>query len=224
MADKVQAAQKSLHSYVGAVTAGQEEERRRLARELHDETIQSLIALNQRLQLAQMASGQVGTTLAEMEQMVSQMIEAVRRFVRDLRPIYLEDLGLAAALHVLAGDSSQTIGIPVHFSKSGRERRLPPEVELALYRMAQEGLSNVARHAQASQAWLKVAFSGEVVTLVIEDDGRGFTLPPTPALLAAAGHFGLLGLSERAILIGAKLDIDSTPGEGSRISIAYGRA
>jgi signal transduction histidine kinase len=228
MANKVQAAQKSLHSYVGAVTAGQEEERRRLARELHDDTIQSLIALNQRLQLAQMSGGhqlspgQAASTLAEMQQMVSQMIEEVRRFVRDLRPIYLEDLGLAAALHVLTDDSSQTMAIPVYFNKNGRERRLPPEVELAFYRMAQEALSNVARHAQASQAWLKLAFTAEAVTLTIEDDGRGFTLPATPALLATAGHFGLLGLSERATLIGAHLDIQAAPGEGSRITITYG--
>jgi signal transduction histidine kinase len=221
MANKVQAAQKSLHSYVGAVTAGQEEERRRLARELHDDTIQSLIALNQRLQLAQLSPGEEATTLADMQQMVSQMIEEVRRFVRDLRPIYLEDLGLAAALHVLAGDSSKAMGIPVQFNKSGRERRLPAEVELALYRMAQEALSNIARHAQAAQVWLKLTFTAEAVTLLIEDDGRGFTLPATPALLATAGHFGLLGLSERATLIGAQLEIDSRPGEGSRITITY---
>jgi signal transduction histidine kinase len=221
MAHKVKAAQKSLHSYVGAITAGQEEERRRLARELHDDTIQSLIALNQRIQLAQLAldNHPAATKLVEVQQLAGQTIEDVRRFVRALRPIYLEDLGLKPALEMLVRDTGQTLNIPLRFAGSGRDRRLAPEIEVAFYRMAQEALSNVARHAQASQASVRLDFAPESVRLLIEDDGAGFDLPESPAAMAAQGHFGLLGIYERAELIGAHLEVQSAPGSGCRLSI-----
>jgi signal transduction histidine kinase len=200
MAHKVQIAQQSLRGYLGAVTAAQEEERRRLARDLHDDTIQALIALNQRIQLAQLStSGEpAARQLAEMQQMAEQTIGDLRRLTRDLRPIYLEDLGLVTALDMLARDTSQTLNIQVDFRVSGRERRLSPEIELALYRIGQEGLSNVARHAQASCAQIQLDFSADTTTLSIQDDGRGFTLPESPAEMTGSGHFGLLGIQERA--------------------------
>ncbi len=222
MAHKVQVAQQSLRGYLGAVTAGQEEERRRLARDLHDDTIQALIALNQRIQLAQIsATGEPAAgQLAEMQQMAEQTIGDLRRLTRDLRPIYLEDLGLVTALDMLARDASQTLNIPVDFRVSGRERRLPPEIELALYRIGQEGLSNVARHARASCAQIQLDFGADITTLSIQDDGRGFTLPESPAEMTGSGHFGLLGIQERAELMGARLLIESAPGEGTRLTIA----
>jgi signal transduction histidine kinase len=219
MAHKLRAAQESLHSYVGAVTAGQEEERRRLARELHDDTIQSLIALNQRIQLAQLAldNHPAAAKLQEVQQLTGQTIEDVRRFVRALRPIYLEDLGLKPALEMLVRDTAQALEIPVRFAGSGRDRRLAPEVELAFYRIAQEALNNVARHAEASTATVRLDFAPDNVQLLIEDNGRGFVLPESPAAMAARGHFGLLGIYERAELIGAHLDIESGPAAGSRL-------
>ncbi|HID54452.1 MAG TPA: HAMP domain-containing protein [Anaerolineae bacterium] len=221
MAHKVKLAQQSLRSYLGAVTTGQEEERRRLARDLHDDTIQSLIALNQRLQLAQLtvSDEQSGTQLTEMQQMTEQTIADLRRLTRDLRPIYLEDLGLVTALNMLARDASQTLQIPVDFQVTGTEKRLSAEVELALYRMAQEGLSNVARHAQANCAQLHLAFADESITLTIQDDGRGFTIPESPAEMTNNGHYGLLGIQERAELIGARLTILSAPGKGTNLTI-----
>jgi signal transduction histidine kinase len=221
MAHKVKAAQESLRSYIGAITAGQEEERRRLARELHDDTLQSLIALNQRIQLAQLAlaDSPAANSLAEIQTLMEQTMSDLRRFTRALRPIYLEDLGLVAALKMLTREVSQADNLRVEFHRMGSERRLAPEVELALYRMAQESLSNVARHAQASQASLNIAFKPEVVTMTISDNGRGFQVPASPAELAPGGHFGLLGLHERAELIGAHLDIQSSPGQGARVTV-----
>jgi signal transduction histidine kinase len=221
MAQKVRMAQQSLRGYLGAVTTGQEEERRRLARELHDDTIQSLIALNQRGQLAQMAVDDPPALdqLAEMQQMTAQIIANLRRLTRDLRPIYLEDLGLVPALDMLARDTSATLGIPVDFNTTGNERRLRPEVELSLYRIAQEALSNVSRHAQATHAGLNLAFALDEISLTISDDGCGFTLPESPAEMAPVGHFGLLGVHERADLIGAHLTIQAAPGEGTRLII-----
>ena len=221
MARKLKAAQQSLHSYIGAITSGQEEERRRLARELHDDTIQSLIALKQRVQLAQLASknGSSEASLTEVVSLTEQTIENVRRQTRALRPIYLEDLGLVTALEVLARETSQAANIPVEFQRQGTEVRLNPNVELALYRMAQEALNNVIKHAEATQANLNISFTSQQVTLQVIDNGKGFDVPKSPAEFAPAGHFGLLGLYERAELLRARLEIFSSPGQGSRITV-----
>lgn len=221
MAEKVRSAQQSLRGYLGAVTAGQEEERRRLARELHDDTIQSLIALNQRLQLAQLArqDSSVANQLQEMQEMVSQLIADLRRQIHALRPIYLEDLGLAPALQMLCQEVEGAHPITVNFHTDGAVRRLVPEVELALYRIAQEALSNVARHAGADTAIVTLTFSTERVTLSVRDDGQGFPAPESPAELAPHGHFGLLGIHERAELIGAHLTLNSQLGVGTHLQV-----
>jgi signal transduction histidine kinase len=221
MAHKVKLAQQGLRGYLGAVTAGQEEERRRLTRDLHDDTIQSLIALNQRIQLAQLSvpDEPMAEQLLEMQQMTEQTIGDLRRLTRDLRPIYLEDLGLVTALDMLARNTGHDLGIPVAFQLFGEERRLAAQVELALYRMSQEGLSNVARHAQAAHAELCLDFGDEMITLVVRDDGRGFAVPESPAEMTSNGHYGLLGIQERAELIGAHMTVQSAPDEGTQITI-----
>jgi signal transduction histidine kinase len=221
MAHKVQSAQESLRGYLGAVTAGQEDERRRLARELHDETIQSLIALNQRIQLVQLSlqDPQHGNQLEDMQQMVSELIANLRRQIHALRPIYLEDLGLAPALEMLAQEMSKSENVSASFHGGGRVRRLRPEVELALFRIAQEALNNVVRHAAAASAAVRLAFEPQAVTLAVHDDGRGFVVPDSPAEMAPQGHFGLLGMHERAELIGATLTIRSEPGTGTHLTV-----
>jgi signal transduction histidine kinase len=221
MAQKLRAAQQSLHDYIGAITRAQEDERRRLARELHDDTIQSLIALKQRVQLTRLSlKGQAAAdAMAELESLAEQTINDLRRQTRALRPIYLEDLGLVTALEMLAQETSQSAGIPVDFHQQGDERRLSPEVELALYRMTQEALSNVIRHAQASQASVDLRFERQGVALEVSDNGQGFEVPRSPAEFAPSGHFGLLGLHERAELIGARLEIRSAPGKGTCIQV-----
>jgi signal transduction histidine kinase len=223
MARKVQAAQQSLHGYIGAITAAQEEERRRLARELHDDTIQALIALKQRVQLTQLAaprSAPESAALQEISTLTEQTIENLRRLTRALRPIYLEDLGLVTALEMLARESGQAMNKPVEFQRQGIERRLDPVVELALYRMAQEALNNVTRHAQASHASLTVTYTPHGFILQVTDDGQGFAMPKSPAEFAPSGHYGLLGLHERAELIGATLKIESSPGQGTNLNIS----
>lgn len=223
MARQVQSAQQSLHSYIGAITQGQEEERRRLARELHDDTIQALIALKQRVQLTRRslpAGASPPPLLAELEALAEQTIEDLRRIIRALRPIYLEDLGLVAALEMLANETGQLAHIKVEFQSAGHERRLAGDVELALYRMAQETLNNAIHHAQAAQATLRIEFEPEFVRVDISDNGIGFDVPGSPAQFAPSGHFGLLGLHERAQLIGAGLEIKSEPGQGTHIIIS----
>jgi signal transduction histidine kinase len=224
LAQKVKTAQQSLHSYIGAITSGQEEERRRLARELHDSTLQALIALNQRVQLAKLTPSDKPTEerLADIQTLLEQTMTDLRRFTRALRPIYLEDLGLVAALETLTREVSQSAGTPVEFRKSGPEHRLAPEVELALYRLAQEALSNATHHSHAAQIVLSIAFSPEKISLVVSDDGRGFAVPDNPAEFVSEGHFGLLGMHERVELIGGLLEILSEPGKGTRVSVSVG--
>jgi len=213
LAHKVQDSQKSLHDYIGAINQGQEDERRRLARELHDETLQSLIALRQRIQLAQMKvkKGKMQEALAELETLSSNSIEELRRLTRALRPITLEDFGLVAALKMLAEESSQE-ELEVKFSLQGKEARLNPSVEMSLFRVVQEALSNVTRHAEATLARIELGFQPGSVSVQVSDNGKGFTPPRTPAEFAQAGHYGLLGMYERIELIGGKLSIQSQPG------------
>ncbi|MBM3181735.1 MAG: HAMP domain-containing protein [Chloroflexi bacterium] len=221
MSRKVQAAQEGLHDYIGAITSAQEEERLRLARELHDDTIQAVIALKQRLQIAQKSiKDQHGRqSLNELETLAEQTIENLRRLTRALRPIYLEDLGLVTALEMLARETSQNNHLVVEFQKIGEERRLAREVELSLYRIAQEALNNVVKHSKATRADLKIAFEISEIIVEVIDNGNGFIAPKSPTELAPSGHFGLLGVHERADLIGARLEIESVLGEGTRLRV-----
>ena len=221
MSRKVQAAQEGLRDYIGAITSAQEEERLRLARELHDDTIQSVIALKQRVQLAQ-ASVKDQTsrrTLSELETLSEQTIENLRRMTRALRPIYLEDLGLVTALEMLARETSQNNAINIDFQKTGEEQRLSHEVELAIYRIAQEALSNVMRHSQAKNADLHISFGEKQVELEVSDNGIGFDMPKSPTDFAPKGHFGLLGIRERADLIGARLEVVAATGNGTKLRV-----
>jgi signal transduction histidine kinase len=120
---------------------------------------------------------------------------------------------------MLAHETGQSLGIAISFTREGLERRLPAAAELALYRMAQEALSNVGRHAQASQAGVSILFDSRRVILEIVDNGVGFQAPKSPAEFAPGGHYGLLGLYERADLLGAQLTLESAPGRGTRLRV-----
>lgn len=246
MSRKVRAAQEGLHDYIGAITSAQEEERARLARELHDDTIQAVIALKQRVQLAQISIKEQNgkQSLSELETLAEQTIENLRRLTRALRPIYLEDLGLVTALEMLAREISSTdrsndsavapfrvsrssgeatevatTRLVVGFQKTGDERRLSREVELSLYRIAQEALNNVVKHSKATRADLSIRYADSEITLAITDNGNGFVAPASPTEFAPNGHFGLLGIHERADLIGARLEIVSAVGKGTSLTV-----
>jgi signal transduction histidine kinase len=124
-----------------------------------------------------------------------------------------------AALEMLSNEAGQNAQLKVEFHKSGPEKRLAADVELALYRMVQESLNNTLRHAQATQASIKVEFTVQAINIRINDNGVGFEVPKSPAEFVPNGHFGLVGLYERAQLIGAMLEITSAPGKGTQLSI-----
>lgn len=223
MAKQIQRYQAGMRDYIAAVTAAQEEERKRLARELHDETVQSLIALGHRVEMAQKALSKdperAQQRLAELREMTTEIQAEVRRFSQALRPLYLEDLGFVPALEMLAQEMGRGNDLAVSLQVEGEVRRLAPDLELTAYRIAQEGLSNVVRHASAKTAWLMVVFATDGLTLRVRDDGRGFEPPVNPADLARTGHFGLMGIRERALLFGGRLEIRSRPGAGTTLEV-----
>jgi signal transduction histidine kinase len=221
MSREVQAAQEGLHDYIGAITAAQEEERLRMARDLHDDTIQAMIALKQRVQIVERTVKEAGAraALTDLESLAEQTIENLRRLTHALRPIYLEDLGLVPALQMLAREAGQGRVPEIAFRQTGRERRLPREAELALYRITQEALNNLIRHSKATQASLDVEYSEAEIRITVKDNGAGFLVPATPTEFASSGHFGLLGMRERAELIGGRLEIHSEAGQGTRLSV-----
>ncbi|MEK7682464.1 MAG: histidine kinase [Chloroflexota bacterium] len=223
MATGIRAAHQALESYIGSITLAQEDERERLARDLHDSTIQDLIALDHRVQMIQTEleprDPGVATRLAHMRREINRSIQELRRLTGALRPIYLEDLGLVPALEMLAKDAEQDLGIRVSFDVEGQARRLGPDAELAIFRIVQEALRNISRHADASKASLRLAFSEGTVTAEIQDDGQGFEPPGRVTVMASQGHYGLLGMHERAQLVGARLRLESAPRKGTRVIV-----
>ncbi|MCB0022045.1 MAG: sensor histidine kinase [Caldilinea sp.] len=217
MAEQIKRYQAGLETYLLAITRAQEEERARLSRELHDETVQSLIAFDHKIQKIQRTLDRdpalAHSQLAELRHLLVDAIGEVRRFSQALRPLYLEDLGLAPALELLSTEFA------AGFTLLGEPRRLAPEVELALYRIAQESLNNARRHASATQVEVTLTFQPEQSKLTICDDGVGFEPALTSADFTRGGHFGLMGMRERAQLVGANLQIATLPGQGVAVSV-----
>ncbi len=222
MAQRIQQMQMGMHSYIAAMLQGQEDERKRLSRELHDDTLQSLIALDQQRQMAQRALKRDVTKaeahLTQLQAMLEQTIGNLRRFVRDVRPSYIEDLGLAPALEALCAQSRETAQIDVSFALQGQPRRLAANQELGLYRIAQEAVTNAIHHAQAARIQVSLCFD-KSITLRIEDNGHGFNLPERPGAFAQHGHYGLMGMVERAEQLEAQFQIESSPGKGTLIEV-----
>jgi signal transduction histidine kinase len=230
MAERIRTYQTGMRDYLSAVTQAQEAERARLAHELHDDTVQALIALKQRAQMAHKALGpstgsgqapnpeRAASRLDELEKLIDQELISLRRLIGDLRPIYLEDLGFVPALEMLVRQVGERHALDVRLVVRGETVRLAPDLELAAFRIVQQALANVAAHAQAQHAVVSVAFARDGLTLSVRDDGRGFVPPDQPADLVTEGHFGLMGMRERAMLYGGHLTIDSSPGKGTTIT------
>ncbi len=213
----------TLNYYVRQILSAQEEERKRIARELHDETAQTMLLTLQRLDALTYRSAKylpeaAVKELEELHGIVLQTLNNLRRLTRDLRPQILDDLGLVPAVEWLAEDMERQCGIKTSVEVAGPQRQLTPEAQLLLFRIIQEALSNVRRHSAASEARVKVDFGGRGVRIVVEDNGQGFTMPAQVRDLAGSGKLGLLGMSERARLLGGALHVESQPGKGTRIS------
>jgi signal transduction histidine kinase len=224
MAARIHSYRLGLRRYVGAITSSQEEERKRIARELHDETVQNLVAILRRIELLQTneSNPEDLKRLKELQDTVEETLRGVRQISRDLRPLALEDLGFIPALQAQV-TSAQVDGLQVQLTVRGQPDKLPPDQELALYRIAQEALTNAHRHAQATRIEVMLVFENQFVHLRISDNGVGFSLPSSLSELAQRGNFGLLGIQERVWSVDGTLDITSSPEKGTRLHVKIPR-
>jgi len=215
--------QDNLRFYLHQVTRAQEDERKRISHELHDETIQALVVLSRRLDTLASSDKELPEDsrlhLEELRQQTNNIIQEVRRLSQGLRPAALDRLGLLATLQWLAADLADYSGIATKVNVVGDERRLPEEVELVLFRITQEAMRNVWRHSQATRAEIMVEFNETKIRVSVSDNGKGFSLPKTISDLARDGKLGLAGMQERAQLLGGTVTVKSEPDKGSSISV-----
>jgi signal transduction histidine kinase len=197
------------------VVDAQERERRRIARELHDDTGQSLTSVLIGLRLAEESDDLDATkrTLAELRETVTGAIRDLRSLAVELRPTALDDFGLEPALERLVDTFGRRTGLNIDMHVSGVDRRLGDQLETTLYRIVQEALTNVAKHAGATRVSVIVRGHDEVVSVVIEDDGRGFEGG------GPAAGLGLVSMRERAELMGGTLRVESAPGQGTTVAV-----
>jgi len=207
--------------------AAQEQERWRIARELHDQMGQRLSALMLGLKsLSNTSSGQQpAVELGWLIEITKQLVEGVHTLAWELRPLVLDDLGLASALRSYLEDWAERAKIPAGFFDTGLDnRRLPADIETTLYRVVQESLTNILKHAQAKAVSVILEQRDNNVSLIIEDDGQGFDVPNVWGAPLKDGGLGLLGMRERVMLAGGSLTVESTPGVGTTIFVRFALA
>lgn len=198
----------------------QEEERGRIARELHDETAQFLTALTLNLATLRNAlpqSLEVSDILDRLQSLSRQMSQGISRMVRDLRPAQLDDLGLVAALEYLADDERRRSGLDVSMDVQGSQHRLDPLIETVLFRVAQEALTNIVRHAQTDKSHLRLEVRPDEAVLCVQDWGVGFDVEEE---LRPPRGWGIAGMQERVESIGGQLHLKSSPGTGTVVEVA----
>jgi signal transduction histidine kinase len=225
--DELHASRETLAQAQRRLLRSREEERARLARDLHDGPLQVLVGLNLQtgLLLSQRGADDSPITIAlkEIRGEVQELLTDLRQVCAELRPPMLDTLGLGAALRALVEDWSTQSGIAaqIDLPADGNLRSLPGDVAVNVYRVVQEALSNVARHAAAQRVTLAVCDGQQGITLRLQDDGRGFTLPHSSRELIAQGHYGLVGIQERVDLIDGQLQLETAPGRGTTLHITW---
>jgi signal transduction histidine kinase len=203
------------------VTA-QEEERRRISRELHDQTGQHLTALLLGLKTlnnsTENGSTSLHKSLFQLQKLTERLVEDAHHLAWDLRPAALDDLGLGTAISNYVEKWSERNSIPADFHSGLNKRRFPPPVETAVFRIVQEALTNVLKHAQATRVSVMLEYRYDELLVIVEDNGRGFQ-PEVPLQVKERGGLGLVGINERVALVGGKLNIESAPDCGSTLAI-----
>jgi PAS domain S-box-containing protein len=212
--------QEALELYAAQISQAHEEERKRIARELHDDTIQTMIAVSRRLDdfasRDSVTLKEVVNSLGQLREDIDKALIRTRRFIQDLRPPTLEYLGLVAALRELATQVQEQSGIKVNLKVKGSERRFTSEEELLIYRITQEAIRNIWRHSEATKAELTIEFNEEKTVVVVSDNGKGCEVGESSEFLKA-GKLGLMGMKERAHLLGGTLEVRSKPGKGTTV-------
>lgn len=210
-------------SLIERIVQVQEEERKSVARELHDQLGQSLSKILLTFQGMRMDRRATDSIRLELEDEIRGLIDKVRQLASDIRPDILDDYGLDSALERYIRDISKRVSFPIDYQcvRPANGARLPSRIEVVLYRVTQEAITNIVRHAEASQASVVLLCRDSQVTLVVEDDGRGFD---TSTVLGKGTSLGLIGMRERIALVGGDLNIESEPGKGTVVQIKIGVA
>lgn len=215
--------EQQIRELLNLIISTQEEERRRIARGLHDETSQALtsLAVNLEAIIAILPSDadEVKTKLKGIQSIAVKTLGEIHKVIYRLRPTLLDDLGLVAAVKWHAENYLEAAGVTVHLETAGSERRLPAQIETALFRIIQEATTNIVRHADAESVSLSLEFNKTSVAIHIEDDGRGFDLKEVMRSRDGERGLGLLSMEERAQLLGGVLSIKSRPGFGTQIAV-----
>ncbi|MBI2853192.1 MAG: GAF domain-containing protein [Chloroflexi bacterium] len=205
-----------------AITA-QEEERKRIARELHDELGQTLTGLIMSIEslenMTSLQQAQLREKLSSVKSLVSRTLDDLRRLTLDLRPSVLDDLGLVPAVRAYVTSRLGGAGVQIEFEIKGMSGRIAPMVETALFRIIQEAVNNIVKHAGATHARIRLEVKDDMITATVEDDGRGFDIEETFESRVGKKALGLLGIKERVILLGGSFDISSRPEEGTSVMV-----
>jgi len=209
--------QENLRAYARQVSQAQEAERKRIARELHDETAQKLVVIARRLD--DIDAGDPTASPRDVRREVQIVLDGVRRFSQELRPSVLDDLGLIPAVKWLVSDLGRNHKIHAEVEISGKPRQLAAETELALFRIVQEALTNVRKHANASGVPVRFEFLPDVLNIYISDNGKGFVVPERVSDLTRENKLGLTGIEERVQLVGGTLSIESQSEEGTSLIV-----
>lgn len=204
------------------VIRAQEEERRRVAREIHDGPAQTLANIVLRLEIAEklleLDPSQVRVELIDLKNLVRSNLQDIRRIIFDLRPMALDDLGIIPALKKYLDNFQETYSFTCEFFVEGREKRLLPAMEVALFRLIQEGMTNIAKHAETNSAKIQLHFKDELTTVRIIDYGNGFNVEQ--AFKNPGEHFGLIGMKERVEMFNGQFSIQSQSGEGTMLEFS----
>lgn len=224
--DEIRASRESLAQIQHRLLISREEERSRLARDLHDGPIQSLVGMNIQMGLllgAQELPASSVESFREIRAEIRQLSDELRQVCTELRPPMLDTLGLGAAIGALAETWSAQTGVAVQFDAPQKAdfRALPDEVAVNFYRVAQETLTNIAKHARAKHVNVALGYERSRLTMTIHDDGQGFNAPITMHDLTGQQHFGLAGMKERMEQIGGQWDLKSAPGDGTTVRAVW---
>jgi two-component system sensor histidine kinase UhpB len=227
MLSRLESHNQELRALSERATNAQEEERRRIARNLHDETSQSLSSLIIRLERIEgnlpPDSSELRNQLKQAREIATGTLEGLRKIIYDLRPTMLDDLGLVPAVRWYARSTLEAAGVRVQFEIPDEVLRLPAHLETELFRIAQEGLNNIANHSNARRVIVRLTQDAEHACLELDDDGSGFDVEATATSALPSKRLGLLGIQERVSLVGGDVDILSSPGQGTmlRVCVPY---
>ena len=209
------------HALGAQVIRSQEEERRRVARDIHDGPAQAIANIVFRAEVCERLidsdPARAKAELKALREHIRNTLAEIRKIIFDLRPMALDDLGLAPTIRGVLDVFREQYGLVAEIAVIGKERRLEPHIEIGVFRVVQEALNNIIKHAQASSIRVRIEFAAAGVTVLVEDDGKGFEMTEEEL---PSGHYGIMGMRERMQLLNGKLTIKSAPRRGTRVTVS----